>query len=325
MLKSTIFWRPLMPQLDSYLHVNLKARQLRLLVALDDFGNLKQVAEIAHVTISAVSKSLSELEKGLGLALFERTGHGLRPTGHGECLIRHARTILSDISRAREELKALSSGSAGKIIVGMLPAASQALMARALARLKQRSPATNVLVNEGTVNTLLPELWRGRLDMVVGRLPATDALSGLTEKILLEDPVALVAGMHHPLAAHKRLHWSDLKDFPWILPPTGTLLRDPLERILERHGVPLASNYIEMLSIHVIGAYLQISDAIAVYGGHIDQDTSRSLAVLPLTLPALIRPTGVVWSRDRPLTPGASLMLECLEEAAEQFRRAAAA
>ena len=57
-------------QLDWYLQINLKARQLRLLVALDDFGNLKQVADISHVTVPAVSKALSELEKGLGLQLF---------------------------------------------------------------------------------------------------------------------------------------------------------------------------------------------------------------------------------------------------------------
>ncbi|VCU69102.1 HTH-type transcriptional regulator GbpR [Pigmentiphaga humi] len=308
-----------MAQLDWYLHVNLKSRQLRLLVALGDFGNLKQVAEISHVTVSTVSKALSELEKGLGLTLFRRTSQGLRPTPHGECLIAHARTILGDIGRAREDLKALSSGSVGKVTLGMLPATSSGLMAQALGLLKQRSPGTNVLVTDGTVNALMPELWRGGLDMVVGRLPAPDLRNGITEKILLEDPPVLVAGRHHPLAARKRLTWSSLRNYPWVLPPSGTLLRDPLERVLERHGVPLAGNYIEMLSIHVIQAYLQISDAVAVYGGLLDRGIEQSLTVLPLALPRLLRPTGVIWIRDRPLTPSARLMLECLEEVALQW------
>src|SRR4051812_27801244 len=102
-----------MPQLDSYLQVNLKARHLRLLVALDDFGNLKQVADISHVTVPAVSKGLAEIEKGLGLELFTRTAQGLRPTPYGEVLVRHARAMLTDILQARDELKALSSGSEG--------------------------------------------------------------------------------------------------------------------------------------------------------------------------------------------------------------------
>ena len=77
-----------MSQIDWYLQINLKARHLRLLIALDDFGNLKQVADLSHVTVPAVSKALTELEKGLGLELFSRTPRGLKATPYGECLDR---------------------------------------------------------------------------------------------------------------------------------------------------------------------------------------------------------------------------------------------
>ena len=92
-----------MAQLDWYLQVNLKARHLRLLVALDDFGNLRQVADISHITVPAVSKALAELEKGLGLELFNRTGQGLRPTAYGARLICLARKMLTDIRQTRDE------------------------------------------------------------------------------------------------------------------------------------------------------------------------------------------------------------------------------
>ncbi len=224
-------------------------------MALEDFGNLKQVAEISHVTVPAVSKALAELEKGLGLQLFSRTAQGLRPTPYGQVLIRHARTMLTDLHQARDELKALSSGSEGKIRVGVFPASLSALLPQALALLKQRSPGTNVLVIEGNVGSLLPELWQGRLDMIVGRLPTRDALNGFAERALLEEPIMLMTGRHHPLAKKKKLQWSDLKSYPWVLPPAGSLLRDPLERTLEKHGVPLANNYIETLSQHLARAY----------------------------------------------------------------------
>ncbi len=307
-----------MAQIDWYLQVNLKARHLRLLVALEDFGNLKQVADISHVTVPAVSKALSELEKGLGLDLFTRTAQGLRPTAYGECLIRHARTMLTDIHQARDELKALSSGSEGKIHVGVYPASTSVLLPRAMALLKQRSPGTNVLVTEGTMTTLLPELWQGRLDMVVGRLPVRSSMNGFEEKELLQEPVMLLTGRHHPLAKRKKLKWTDLNAFPWVLPPTGSLLRDPLERTLEQHGVALPNNYVETLSTHLTRAYLQITDSIAVMAGTLANDATQPLAVLPLTLPRLIRPAGVLWNKNRGLTPGAKLMLSCLEEAAAQ-------
>ncbi|RDV00410.1 LysR substrate-binding domain-containing protein [Trinickia dinghuensis] len=308
-----------MSELDWYLQINLKARHLRLLVTIDTYRNLTQVADVTHVTVPAVSKSLAELERGLGLTLFSRTAQGVLPTPYGECLIRHARSILSVLHQARDELKALSSGTEGKVHVGMLPASASVLLPHALSILKQRSPGTNVMVSEGTTSSLLPELWQGHLDLVVGRLPPPDTLGSFEEKELLEEPVMLMTGRHHPLARKKTLTWADLRSYPWILPPLGSILRDPLERALEAHEVPLTNNYIETLSIHVARAHLQVSDFIAVMSGIPANDPTHPFHVLPLSLPRLLRPTGVLWNRNRGLTPSARLMVSCLEEAAEQL------
>jgi DNA-binding transcriptional LysR family regulator len=270
--------------LDWYLQINLKARHMRLLVTIDTYRNLTQVADVTHVTVPAVSKSLAELERGLGLTLFSRTSQGLVPTPYGDCLIRHARSMLTILHQARDELKALSSGTEGKVRIGMLPA-SASVLPQALSLLKQRSPGTNVVVNEGTTASLLPELWQG----------------------------------HLPLARRKTLAWSDLVPYPWILPPPGSILRDPLERALEAHDVPLTNNYIETLSIHVARAQLQISNFIAVMADTPASDSTQPLHTLPLSLPRLLRPAGVLWNRNRGLTPSAQLMVSCLEEAAQRM------
>jgi DNA-binding transcriptional LysR family regulator len=306
-------------EIDSYLQINLKARHLRLLVTIDAYRNLTQVADVTHVTVPAVSKSLAELERGLGLELLSRTTKGLMPTPYGECLIRHARAMLTILHQARDELKALSSGTEGKVHIGMLPTSASVLLPHALSLLKQRSPGTNAMVVEGTMALLLPELWQGRLDLVVGRLPPPDTLGSFEEKELLEEPVVLMTGRHHPLARKKSLHWSDLRPYPWILPPAGSILRDPLERALEAHDVPLASNYIETLSIHVARSHLQVSDFIAVMAGQVANDPMQPLHTLPLSLPRLLRPAGVLWNRNRGLTLSAQLMVSCLEEAAQRL------
>ena len=305
-----------MTQLDWYLTINLKSRQLRLLVALDDFRNLGQVAANSYVTLPAVSKALAELEKGLGMKLFERTTHGLRPTIYGECLIRHARVVLSDLNQASEELKELMSGVAGKIHIGTLPAMISTLLPTALALFKQRAPAANVLIAEGTMSTLLPDLRLGKLDMIIGRLPTAPAIHDLEEKVLLEAPVKLIARREHPLVKKPSLEWSDLANFPWILPPPGTLLREPLENVLAHHDIPIPSNYIETLSTHLIRAYLQLTDAIAIFADHLSSGIPELdfLAALRLELGLVVRPIGVIWNREKPLTPSANLMLSCLEE-----------
>lgn len=306
-----------MNHLDWYLQINLKARHLRLLVAIDTYRNLTQVAEITHVTVPAVSKSLSELEKGLGLVLFSRTTYGLMPTPYGECLIKHARSILAILHLARDELKAMNSGTEGKVRIGMLAASASVLLPKALNILKQKSPGTNVTVTEGTTESLLPELWQGQLDLVVGRLPVLDKLGSFEEKELLEEPVVLMTGRHHPLAHRKSLQWSDLAAYPWILPPPGSILRAPLEQVLEANSVSLTNNYIETLSIHVVRGHLQSSDFIAVMAGSLINGSDDHFYKLPLKLPKLLRPAGVLWNRNRSLTPSAKLMISCLEEAAQ--------
>lgn len=309
-----------MTQLDAYVRASFKPRHLQLLVALDEIRHLGKVAASINVTQPAVSKALAELERGLGLKLFERTARGVYPTAYGECLIRHARVMLSELAQTRDELRGLISGSSGNIRVGVLATAALELLPHALAVLKSRRPGIAVLVREGTVETLLPELWLGNLDLIVGRLPDGRSSQALGEKTLMEEGVSVVAGRHHPLVRRKRLGWSDLRPFPWVLPPVNTLLREPLERVFEIHGIAIPANRIETLSVHVIRAYLHYTNAVAALAADVSRyyESLGLLAVLPLELPKLVRPVGVVWSRHRPLSPGAQTLIQCLEEVARQ-------
>ena len=312
-----------MDQLDAYVRTRFKSRHLQLLVAVDETRHLGKVAVSINVSQPAVSKALGELERGLGLKLFERTARGVVPTAYGECLIRHARAMLSELAQARDELRGLASGSSGSIRVGVFATAALALLPRALALLKTRNPGITVLAREGTMETLLPELWMGNFDVIVGRLPDNRSKQGLNEKQLMDEGVSLVAGRHHPLASRRRVHWSDLAAYPWVFPPINTLLREPLESAFERHGVPMPANRVETLSVHVMRGYLHHTDAIAALATDVARyyQSLGLLAILPLELPKLARPVGVIWSRQRPLAPATQVLIQCLEEAAQLVAR----
>lgn len=303
-------------QADWYIRRHLKLRHLQLLVAIDDLRNIGRVAASLNVTQPAVSKMLGEVERGLGVALFERTARGVNPTVYGAALVEHARQVLAKLDVARAELRDLLSGAAGKVSVGALPAVAPTLLPRSLALLKERSPGTSVFVREGTQDVLLQELLRGNLDLVVGTLP-DGRIPHLEEKVLYEDRFLLVAGRHHRLAGHARLAWSDLRECPWVLPPVGTLLREPLEVAFEEHGLAMPRNHVETLSVHVISGYLQLTDAIACLREAVAHryQALGALAVLPLDLPKMLGPVGMTWSRERLLSSSARLMMKCLESA----------
>jgi DNA-binding transcriptional LysR family regulator len=314
-----------MAQLDWYIRANLKPRHLQMLVSLDDFRNVGKVASSLNVTQPAVSKALGELERGLGLRLFERSARGVNPTAYGECMIRHARSVLRGLATARDELRDLMLGASGKVAVGALPAAAPALLPRAVALLKRRSPTTTVFIREGTMDVLLPELRAGKLDLIVGTLPHAGAGRDLEEKILFEERTTVVSGRAHALTRRRKLEWADLGNYPWVLPPAGSLLRDPLEAELQRHDVPIPGNCIESLSVHVIVMVLQITDALACLSREVAKHYRGLglIAILPLELPELVRPVGMTWSRARALSPGAKLLMQCLEDGQRRPRRAA--
>lgn len=305
-----------MAQLDWYIRANLKPRHLQLLVALDDLRHLGQVAASLNVTQPAVSLALGELERGLGFKLFDRTARGMNPNVYGVCLIAHARDMLHTLAKARDDLRALRTGASGHTRLGALPAMTPSLVPRALVFLKQKSPLTTVTVHESVMEILLPELQRGHIDFIVGRLVPRHESDDLSELALFEQASVVVVGHQHPLANSTTLTWRDLADQPWVLPPLGALPRGPLESIFQTHDMDIPSNCIETMSANVIVTYLREMPAVGLLSQNIAQHYSDlgMLKILPLSLPHMLRPVGLTWSNKRPLTPASRSLMLAIEQ-----------
>lgn len=310
-----------MAQPDWFIRANLKPRHFRMLVALDDLKHLGRVAQSLHVTQPAVSLALKDLEKGLGCKLFERTPKGMFPNAYGECLIKHARTVLASLAQARDELSALQSGASCKITVGALPAMRAGLLPRALAMLKEKTPRSMVIVREGSMESMLPELRRGAVDLILGRLMIRNTSSDVSEETLCEGHNVLVVGRKHPLLRRKHLTWQQLEAFPWVLPLVGSLSREPLENVFQRNGISMPVNCVETMSIDVITGYLQLTSAIGLLSQMVARHYIETglLAQLPLGLPDPQRPIGVTWNRHKPLSAAAQSFMHCLRESAHQL------
>ena len=317
--------RPAAPieALERRLRLDLKPRHLQLLVALDEYRSLAKVAGAIHITQPAVSKSLAEIERMLDVSLFDRGPRGLTPTVYGECVVRHARSLLTGFRRARDELLALRTGGTGTVTVAMLPTATTRLVPRAVLRLKERSPGSTVVLREGTIHDMLAELRGERVDVIVGSLPREVREPGLQSLVLLEaDPIVCVAGLHHPLAGQVSLDWSALAPYPWIFPPETTAVRLPLEVWLEQQGLPLPVDRVESVSLAANVTLLQESLSIAFFSrDNADHLGAQGLiAVLPLEVRDLSGPVGALWLRNRPMTAAMRGLLDALEEVASQAR-----
>lgn len=311
-----------MSKIDRVLRSNLKLRHLQLLVALDQFRHLGRAAEFLAVTQPAVSKTLAEVERMLGMVLFERSTRGTEPTAAGVSMVRFARSVLAGFERTRDEMAAEASGARGRTSVGAMVVATPVLLAQAVARLKDRSAQSTVLVEEGDLTRLLPKLRLGELDLFVGRLEPGYAAPDLETEALFDEPMVAVVRPGHALLAPGAAHWQALADQPCVLPPPWASLRVKLEQQFYVHGLHPPADIVETASflsqltfVHQRGAVAFMARSVARHHAALG-----TLAVLDLAVPIELPPVGLITLRGQPLTPTTGLLLECLCEVAATLR-----
>lgn len=297
----------------------LKTRHIVLLVHLDEQRSVLRAARAANMTQPGASKLLNDLEESLGVALFKRHARGIEPTQYGEIMMRHARSALAEMDRAQDEIAALRSGLAGQCTIGAVVSAGTSLAPTAIVLLKQQHPRIRVSIDIDNSAALVGRLLKGELDIALARVLDSHGADELIFEALAGETHHAVARAAHPLAGKRHLGLADLAEQPWILPPSGSLLRDRIDSMFVHSGLGLPRNLVETTSIPVIISLLQKSDMVAALQEVNVQPYCKAglLAVLPLNLGVQMEPFGIITRRNHQLSPSAQAMLKSLHEAAD--------
>ena len=296
----------------------LKLRQLRLLVAVGQHGNIQHAARDLGISQPAATKMIQDLELDFEVQLFDRTNRGVVPTVFGEALIRHGKLIFAQVSNAAQELDDLNEGNSGRIVVGTLLAASPTLLPRAIKRLLQDRPKVAIRIVEGTNEALIPALRSGEIDMIVGRLPSHRHRSNIQQEKFFDERVMVGTGNTHPLAKLANVSFEQLMPFGWILPPVETTLRRQIDQYFVKQGQYLPVTVIESVSYLTNRALLRSHDFIGVLPTHVAAlDVEAGLLTrLDWEVPFGGRPVGVSHRGESSLSPAASAFLAALRDAA---------
>jgi DNA-binding transcriptional LysR family regulator len=298
-----------------FIRARLKTRQLLLLVALAEEGNIHRAAQVLNMTQPAASKLLKDLEDVLEVPLFDRLPRGMRPTWYGETMIRHARIALASLNQAHDELTALKAGSAGQVNIGAITAPGLVLLPPAVAAVKREQPNLRVSLEIETSPVLLERLEQGKLDLLVARLFAEHDKTNLRYEALTEEPVCALVRPGHPLLGMAGLGLRDLVSAGWIVPPAGSVLRHRFELMFQEEGLAPPINVIETAALLFITRMLQQSDMVAVLA----TDVARYYAahgigaLLPVEMPCHMDAFGIITRTDRLLSPAAKVMMKALK------------
>ena len=302
---------------------NLKFQHLLLLVYLDETGSLTKVSEQLHITQPALSRWLNEIEENCGTQLFERTGKGMKATPAGIIFVEYAQRILKNLERVEEDLHALKVGSSRTFKVGITPACAPTLIPVTITLFQQLQPNVKIVIKEGLMQDLLPQLHTDRLDIVVGRLDNYSPDPLTMSEVLYEDHVKIIGRYDHPLAGKKDVPWKALKDYPWIIWPKETPIRKQLDRLLTIAGVTTIDYYIQSNSFFMNINLMQNSDYISAGSESIVDSLAKTrlISIIQMEKLKTIHPgsIGVIYLVDQLNTYLMQNFVGCLHKAAKQL------
>lgn len=296
----------------------LKTRHLLLLLHLYEQRSVVRAAEAANMTQPAASKLLAEMEDMLGVQLFERHARGVEPTWYGQVLIRRARSALSEIGRAHDEIAALRAGRMGQASIGTVVNPGTTLVPQAIAAVKRDFPEILIRVEMDYSRPLVAKLLDGQLDIVIGRIMGPEGASELEFEPLADEPHSVIVRTGHPLAERGKVNHADLVDYGWIMPPAASVLRNRLDSVFLEHGLSPPSSIVETSALPVIIHLLRHSDMLAALPAESVAPYLQTgqMQALPIDLGVRMDYFGIIRRRDQQLSPGAERVLGALREAA---------
>ncbi|MEX2130136.1 MAG: hydrogen peroxide-inducible genes activator [Pseudohongiellaceae bacterium] len=199
-------------------------KQLKYLCAVAEHRHFSKAAEACHVTQSTLSAGIQELEKQLGVTIFERNKKQVLITPVGEKLLLQARSLLGDMEDFVAIAQASQAPLSGEIRLGVIPTIGPFLLPQMLTVLRRDYPRLKLFLKEGLSAELLHKLQQGELDLVLLALPF--ALPEMQVEKLFDDEFVLLLPPHHSLQKAKFVNQQDLNNMKLLLLEEGHCLRD---------------------------------------------------------------------------------------------------
>ena len=283
---------------------DLTIRQLQYLVAVADTLGFRRAAERCHVSQPTLSAQVQQVERVLGVALFERDRRRVLVTAAGEEVVVRARRVLVELEDLVGAAARVRDPASGTIRVGVIPTIAAYLLPEVMPGLVVAFPRLRLVLREEKTADIVAGLAEGRLDAGVVALEAD--LEGCAHEVIAKDPfvVALPAG--HRLAKKKKsIGLADLEDETVLLLDDGHCFRDQALAFCSRAGAHeadvRATSLATLVQMVSAGHGVTLLPTLAVEV----ENRRAQLAIRPVAGRGPSRTLAVVW---RPRSPRAEVL-----------------
>ena len=200
-------------------------------------GSITHGAARANLALAAASTRIRNMEQALGAALLVRGRQGVTPTAAGRTLLQHARTILREAERLREDLGAYAGGLAGQIRVLSNTNALTEFLPEALSSFLAAHPSVSIDLEERLSDEIVGLIAEGVADL--GIIAGTVDPGTLQTYPYRKDRFVLVVAQGHALATRSRIGFAELLDRDFVGLERSSALQRFLADKAARIGRPL--------------------------------------------------------------------------------------
>jgi DNA-binding transcriptional LysR family regulator len=308
---------------DARIGRRLKLHDLHVLLAVVQAGSMAKAATQLAVSQPAVSKSIADIERALGVRLLDRGSQGVAPTRYGRALIRRSAAAFDELKQGVKEIEFLADPTAGEVRIGTTEPLAASFVSVVIERLSKRYPRIVFHVEQGHTATLYHDLRERRVEFVITRTFEPPAEEHMQAENLFDDIHVVVAGRSNRWLRRRGVELADLVDEPWVLPPLDSLHGALIVEAFRSAGldVPLATIFTFSFALRerLVGAgpFLTTAPTFLMRspGNH------SWLRELPIELPATRSPIAVVTLRNRALGPVADLFIAHMREVATELAK----
>ncbi len=210
---------------------------LRLFCDVVDAGSITAGAEKSALALAAASTRIRGMEDALGAPLLTRSRQGVTPTEAGRTLLRHARAMLAQSARLREDLSAFARGFSGEVRLLANTNALTEFLPEALSAFLADHPQVSVDLEERLSDEIVGLVAEGAAD--VGIVAGTVDVGALATYPFRSDRFVVVTAPGHPLARQPRASFAEVLDYDLVGLERSSSLQRFLTGKAAREGKPL--------------------------------------------------------------------------------------
>lgn len=208
-------------------------KQLEYFVRVAELGSFTRASIALDIAQPALSRQIRLLEVELRQNLLIRNGRGVTTTEAGKLLLEHARGVLHQIERAKEELSRIRGALSGRVAVGLPPSLSKVLTVPLAREFRERLPEATLSISEGLSLTMQESLINGRLDIaLLYNAPPSPEIDTLP---IIEEDLFLVERLH-PKSNLGPIDLRELAGLPLVIPGRPHSIRMLVEAELASLG-----------------------------------------------------------------------------------------